>query len=165
MLDSDLAQLYGVETKALKRAVKRNAARFPEDFCFPLHQQEVANLRCHFGTSSSTAWGGSRYASIAFTEQGVAMLSGVLKSKRAIQVNVAIMRAFVKLREALLANVQLASKLAELEHTIANHDEHIQALFDVVRQLMTPPDPTPRKIGFGVREGRVSYGRRPIQRR
>ena len=99
MLDADLAELYGVTTKAFNRAVKRNIERFPEDFMFPLTIQEVTNLRCQIGTSRS--WGGRRFLPLAFTEQGVAMLSSVLRSKRAVQVNIEIMRAFVKLREML----------------------------------------------------------------
>ena len=164
MLDSDLARLYGVKTKDLNKAVVRNRDRFPDDFLYQLTVEEVAILRFQIGTSRS-GHGGARYRPYVFTEQGVAMLSGVLKSKRAVQVNVAIMRAFVKLREMLMANVQLAAKLTELENKIASHDEHIRALFDAVRELMTPPDPPPKQIGFGVREGRVSYGRRAVQRR
>lgn len=163
MLSSDLARLYGVAPRALLQAVKRNASRFPSDFMFPLGRQEVADLKSQIVISS---WGGARRAlPYAFTEQGVAMLSSVLRSERAIEINVAIMRAFVKLREALMANVQLAAKLAELERQIANHDEHIQALFDAVRQLMTPPEPPPKQIGFHVKEGRVVYGRRRVCRR
>ena len=163
MLSTDLARLYGVAPKVLVQAVKRNAGRFPSDFMFLLQRQEVVDLKSRFVTSS---WGGARRSMpYAFTEQGVAMLSSVLRSERAIEINVAIMRAFVKLREALMANVQLSAKLAELENKIASHDEHIRALFDAVRELMTPPDPPPKQIGFGVREGRVSYGRSKAPRR
>ena len=100
-----------------------------------------------------------------FTEQGVAMLSSVLSSERAVAVNIAIMRAFVRLREALSVNRELAAKLAELEHRIAGHDEHIEALFDAIRQLMTPPDPPPKQIGFHVKEGRARYGTKRVRRR
>ena len=113
MLDSDLADLYGVETKILKRAVKRNHERFPEDFMFQLNNQELIRLRCQNGTSKM-GHGGSRYLPYAFTEQGVAMLSGVLTSPRAIKVNIAIMRAFVRLREVLASHKELARKLEEL---------------------------------------------------
>lgn len=163
MLDSDLAGLYGVETKTLNRAVSRNRARFPPDFAYQLEAEDVVNLRCQIGTSSS-GYGGRRYRPWVFTEQGVAMLSGVLRSQRAIQVNIAIMRAFVRLREALMSNIRLATKLAEMERKVADHDDHIQALFDAVRQLMLPPDPPRKKIGFNVEEPRVIYGCR-IQRR
>ena len=112
MLSDDLAALYGVETKALNRAVKRNAERFPADFMFQLIAEEAEDLKCQFGTSS---WGGSRVSPYAFTEQGVAMLSSVLRSRRAVQVNIAIVRAFVRLREMLLTNAELARQMADLE--------------------------------------------------
>ncbi len=163
MLSTDLARLYGVAPKVLVQAVKRNTGRFPPDFMFQLDAQEVAASRSHYVTLKRGQ--NVKYRPYAFTEQGVAMLSSVLRSERAIEINVAIMRTFVKLREALMANVQLAGKLAELEHKVVSHDEHIQALFDAVRQLMTPPEPPRKEIGFHVREGRVPYGRRTIQRR
>jgi len=146
MLDSDLAELYGVETKMLVRAVKRNIDRFPPDFIFQLTKEEFDNLRCHFGTSSQ--WGGRRYLPYAFTEQGVAMLSSVLRSKRAIQVNIAIMRVFVRLRQILSTHKELAYKLSELERKIEKHDEEIKAIFDAIRQLMAPQEKPKRKIGF-----------------
>ena len=146
MLDSDLAELYGVETKMLVRAVKRNIDRFPPDFMFQLTKEEFDNLRCHFGTSSQ--WGGRRYLPYAFTEQGVAMLSSVLRSKRAIQVNIAIMRVFVRLRQILSTHKELAYKLSELERKIEKHDEEIKAIFDAIRQLMAPSEKPKRKIGF-----------------
>jgi hypothetical protein len=133
MLDSDLAALYGVETKALLRAVKRNIERFPRDFMFQLNRDEFDNLRCQFGTSSS--WGGRRYAPFAFTEQGVAMLSSVLKSPRAVAVNIDIMRAFVRLRQLLASNAALARRLDELEK---KYDAQFKIVFEAVRQLMTP---------------------------
>ena len=145
MLDRDLAQLYGVKTGNLNKAVDRNIDRFPVDFMFRLTQVEFKNLIFHFGTSS---WGGTRKMPRAFTEQGVAMLSSVLKSKRAIYVNIAIMRAFVKLREILSTHKELAHKLNELERKIERHDAEIQAIFEAIRQLMKPPTSHPRKIGF-----------------
>ena len=132
ILDRDLAQLYGVETGALNRAVKRNMDRFPADFMFQLTAEEAQNLRFQFGISSS-AYGGRRYLPYAFTEQGVAMLSSVLRSKQAVQVNVAIMRAFVRLREALALHKDLARKLTELERKIEGHDSAIQSLFEAIR--------------------------------
>lgn len=143
MLDADLAELYGVETKMLVRAVKRNVDRFPSDFMIQLNKEEFENLRFHFGTSSR--WGGRRYLPYAFTEQGVAMLSSVLNSKRAVQVNIAIMRAFVKLREILATHKDLARKLNEMEE---KYDAQFKVVFDAIRQLMIPPEPKRKKIGF-----------------
>jgi hypothetical protein len=143
MLDTDLAALYGVETGALVRAVKRNAYRFPDDFTFQLTPQEFDNLRCQFGISSS--WGGRRHPPYAFTEQGVAMLSSVLRSKRAAQVNVEIMRAFVRLRRILAENAGLARRLDELEK---KYDVQFKVVFDTIRQLMLPPEPRKKRIGF-----------------
>jgi hypothetical protein len=152
MLDFQLAELYQAETKALKRAVLRNRDRFPEDFCFELSTEEHENLRYHFGTSS---WGGRRYPPLAFTEQGVAMLSSVLHSKRAVQVNIEIMRAFVRLREIMATHKNLARKLEELEK---KYDKQFAVVFEAIRQLMTPSEPPPkRRIGFGVEEPRVAY--------
>lgn len=147
LLDSDLAELYGVETKQLVRQVKRNRKRFPDEFSFQLMREEVANLRRQFGTSSS--WGGRRSLPYAFTEQGVAMLSGVLHSGRAIEVNIAIMRAYVRLREILATNKELAAKLAEHDKKLGDHDEKFQIVFEAIRQLMAPPPaPKRRRIGF-----------------
>ena len=144
MLDADLAQLYGVETKALTRAVRRNIERFPADFMFRLTNEELAVLRSQAVTSSG--WGGRRYPPYAFTEQGVAMLSSVLRSRRAVQVNIAIMRAFVRLREMLAAHKDLARKLDELER---KYDEQFRVVFDAIRRLMAPPKPRKRpRIGF-----------------
>lgn len=151
MLDRDLAALYGVPTKFLKRAVTRNPDRFPGDFMFVLDVQEVANLRCQFGTSSS--WGGTRHAPMAFTEQGVAMLSSVLNSPRAVQVNIAIMRAFVRLRYILSSHADLARKLDELEN---KYDGQFRVVFEALRQLMSPPAPSRQKIGFELREADVA---------
>jgi hypothetical protein len=147
MLDSDLADLYGVETKMLVRAVKRNADRFPIDFMFQLDNKEFENLRFQFGTSSR--WGGRRYLPYVFTEQGVAMLSSVLKSERAIQVNIAIMRSFVKIREMLSAHKDLARKLEEIEK---KYDSQFRVVFDAIRQLMSTPEKKMKEIkGFGKR--------------
>lgn len=144
MLDEDLARLYGVSTKALVQAIKRNIRRFPDDFMFQLSDQEVANLRSQIVTSS---WGGRRTAPFAFTEQGVAMLSSVLRSDRAIDVNIEIMRGFVRLREMLASNDALARKLASLER---KYDGQVKVVFDAIRQIMGPKTPPPkRQIGFG----------------
>jgi hypothetical protein len=147
MLDSDLAELYKVETRTLIQAVKRNINRFPSDFMFQLDYQEVASLRSQI-VISKTGRGGRRYQPYVFTEQGVSMLSSVLNSERAIEVNIAIMRAFVKLREMLSTNKELAHKLAQLERKIEKHDDEIKLIFDAIRQLMTPPEPKRKKIGF-----------------
>ncbi len=153
MLDADLALLYGVETKNLLRSVKRNMERFPADFMFQLTMEEFKNLRLHFGTSSQ--WGGRRYFPYAFTEQGVAMLSSVLNSYRAIQVNIAIMRSFVKIREMLSTHKDLARKLNEIEK---KYDAQFRVVFDAIRKLMAPPPETKkRKIGFVVRERSAQY--------
>ncbi len=130
MLDSDLAELYGVETKRLNEQVRRNKDRFPEDFMFQLTKEEFANLKSQFATSS---WGGTRKYPHVFTEQGVAMLSGVLYSKRAIEVNIAIMRAFVKLRDMLASNKELAKKLEKMER---KYDEQFRVVFDALRALL-----------------------------
>ena len=145
MLDKDLAKLYGVTTGNLNKAVDRNLDRFPDDFMFRLGNEEFKNLIFHFGISS---WGGTRKFPRAFTEQGVAMLSSVLGSKRAILVNVAIMRTFVKLREMLSTHKELAQKLTQLERKIEKHDEEIKTIFDAIRQLMSAPVKRSRQIGF-----------------
>ena len=143
ILDADLAALYGVETKVLVRTVKRNIARFPSDFMFKLSRTEFQNLRCQIGTSS--LWGGRRYAPYAFTEQGVAMLSGLLNSSRAIQVNVEIMRAFVRLRLMLSSHADLARKIENLEK---KYDIQFRQVFDAIRELMVPPEPKKNPMGF-----------------
>ncbi|MDO8526318.1 MAG: ORF6N domain-containing protein [Deltaproteobacteria bacterium] len=144
LLDSDLAELYGVETGALNRAFKRNLERFPEDFAFQLTEKEDESLRCHFGISKEK--GGRRYLPYVFTEQGVAMLSGVLQSPRAVLVNVAIMRTFVKLRKMIASNKDLAQKLAQLEK---QYDHQFKMVFDAIRELMTtPPAKSKNPIGF-----------------
>ena len=141
LLDSDLAELYGVETKAFNRAVKRNRERFPEDFAFQLTENEYEALRCQNGTSKEK--GGRRYLPYVFTEQGVAMLSGVLNSKRAILVNVAIMRTFVKLRKMIASHKDLAQKLLQIEK---KYDHQFKIVFDAIRQLMEPPTKIKRPI-------------------
>jgi hypothetical protein len=143
ILDVDLAELYGVETKALTRAVRRNLERFPGDFMLQLSSDEFASLRRQFGTSSQ--WGGRRYPPYAFTEQGVAMLSSVLRSKRAVLVNVEIMRAFVRLRQMLAAHADLERRLNDLE---ANYDAKFKVVFEAIRQLMEPPLIPRKPIGF-----------------
>ena len=145
MFDRDLAILYGIETRNLNKAVNRNLDRFPADFMLQLSNEELKNLKFHFGTSS---WGGIRKLPRAFTEQGVAMLSSVLRSKRAAHVNIAIMRAFVKFRQILSAHKELAEKLRELEQKVEKHDSEIIAIFDAIRKLMEPPKQRKSKIGF-----------------
>ena len=132
MLDVDLAVLYGVETKQLKRAVRRNEKRFPQDFMFEISQQEFENLRSQFGTSS---WGGVRHAPMAFTEQGVAMLSSVLNSDRAILVNIQIIRIFNRMREILMTHQDILEKLFQIEQNIADHCEKILLIFEYLCQL------------------------------
>lgn len=146
MLDRDLAALYGVETKNLNRAVKRNLDRFPADFMFQLTVDEAEVLRFQFGTLKRGQH--YKYLPFVFTQEGVAMLSSVLCSPRAVQVNIAIMRVFVRLRETLALHKDLAQKLAQLERKIEGHDTSIRTLFDAIRQLMTPPEKPRREIGF-----------------
>lgn len=145
MLDSDLAKLYEVPTKRLNEQVRRNIKRFPPDFMFQLTPEEFDSLRSHFATLNTGRGQHRKYLPYAFTEQGVAMLSGVLSSSRAIDVNVAIMRAFVKLREFALTHKELSRKLNELEK---KYDAQFNVVFDAIRQLMTPPEPKRKKIGF-----------------
>jgi hypothetical protein len=154
MLDRDLARLYGVQTKVLKQAVNRNLKRFPDDFMFVLTPEEFATLRSQIVTSKRDPRGGTQFSPMAFTEQGVAMLSGILNSDRAIDVNIAIMRTFVKLRRMLDTHTALAGKLAEIEK---KYDEQFKLVFDVLNALMAPPDPPRKRIGFGVRETRARY--------
>lgn len=142
MLSAHLAELYGVEPRALVQAVKRNKDRFPEDFMFQLSSEEFQNLKSQFVTSS---WGGVRKLPYAFTENGVAMLSSVLKSERAIQVNIQIMRTFTKIREMLASNAGLNRKIEELEN---KYDAQFKVVFDAIRQLMMPPETKKKRIGF-----------------
>ena len=146
MLSTYLAELYGVETRVLNQAVKRNINRFPEDFMFQLNDFEADQLVSQNVIPHRKYFGGS--LPYAFTEQGVAMLSSVLNSERAVQVNIAIIRAFVKLREMLSTHKELTHKLAQLERKIEKHDENIKLIFNAIRQLMAPPEPKKRKIGF-----------------
>lgn len=158
ILDKDLAALYGVTTGNLNKAVTRNIERFPADFMFQLTEGEFENLKFHFGRSS---WGGTRKQPRAFTEQGVSMLSSILRSKRAVHVNIEIMRAFVKLRRMLASNEELSRKLMALEK---KYDSQFRVVFEAIRQLMAPgePEPPQRRIGFGVREKKKKYGRQRI---
>jgi hypothetical protein len=154
MLDRDLAELYGVTTGNLNKAVKRNLDRFPPDFMFQLKQEEYESLRFQFGILKKGQH--SKYLPYAFTEQGVAMLSSVLRSKRAVHVNIEIMRAFVRLRQFLSAHKELKQKLEEME---MKYDEQFQVVFEAIRQLMTPPDPPRKRIGFEAKEAAAPYGR------
>ena len=144
MLDADLAALYGVETRALNRAVRRNARRFPSDFMFLIANEELVNLMCQIGTSS-LGWGGRRKPVMAFTEQGVAMLSSVLRSDRAADVNIAIMRTFVQLRRLMDSNRELARKISEMEK---RYDEQFRTVFQAIQQLIAEEEEPKRKIGF-----------------
>jgi len=176
LLDFDLAKLYGVATKVLNQAVKRNRDRFPNDFMFQLTADEALVLRSQTVTSSlkgaenqgvtknwsqfvttSRKYRGTKYRPYAFTEQGIAMLSSVLHSKRAVKVNIAIMRAFVKLRWVLETNRELARKFSELERRVDKHDEEIAAILEAIRQLMGPSEKPRREIGFHVRENAPRY--------
>jgi hypothetical protein len=164
ILDRDLAVLYGVETRVLNQAVRRNLDRFPDDFMFSLSREEIRNI------SQTVISSKLKHAPnvFAFTEQGVAMLSSVLNSPRAVQVNIEIMRAFVRLREVLATNRELSQRLVELERKFGTHDKQIQAIFDAIRQLMTPPEPpeAPHKeMGFHIKEDGVPYRIRRRSRR
>ncbi|HEX9829679.1 MAG TPA: ORF6N domain-containing protein [Bacteroidota bacterium] len=168
ILDSDLAEVYGVTTKALNQAVRRNLERFPEDFVFQLQKNEfdslalqnaTVNLRSQIVTSRFQH-GGRRKLPYAFTEHGAIMAANVLKSKRAVQMSVFVVRAFVRLREVAITQRELAEKLKELELRVGNHDTDISAIIDAIRQLMTPPDPPKRRLGFEVKEPKVRYGTR-----
>ncbi len=145
MLDKDLAELYNVETKVFNQAVKRNMERFPADFMFQLTTEEYENLRSQIVTSS---WGGSRYLPYAFTEQGVAMLSSVLKSETAIQVNIQIVRLFTKMRELIFANKDILLKLADLEKKMVASEDDIKIIFSYLKELLQAPNPPRNKIGF-----------------
>lgn len=160
MLDRELAELYGVKTKVLKQAVRRNIKRFPEDFMFELTKEEFRNWRSQFVTSNRDRMG-LRYPPMAFTEQGVAMLSSVLNSDRAIQVNILIMRAFVRLREMLASHKNLERKLVELEK---KYDKQFKIVFDAIRALMESPEKPRKKIGFEVKEPKVGYGKKTKRR-
>ncbi len=182
LLDFDLAPLYGVPTKTLNQTLKRNAARFPRDVMFQLSAEKTHLLRSQLVTSKSQAidskrippnWSqfvtssrkfrGQRYRPYAFTEQGVAMLSSVLNSERAVTVNIAIMRASVKLRQTVETNRELAQKFADLERRVGKHDKEISAILEVIRQLMAPQEKPRREIGFHVRERTARYQTRRIR--
>jgi hypothetical protein len=154
IFDKDLAILYEVSTGNLNKAVNRNVDRFPKDFMFQLTEEEFKNLMFQFGTSS---WGGTRKLPRAFTEQGIAMLSSVLRSKRAILVNIEIMRAFVRLRKLLASHADLARKLEELEQ---KYDSQFKIVFEAIRQLMAPKESSNKKIGFQLREKGATYSAR-----
>jgi phage regulator Rha-like protein len=149
MLDRDLAELYGVETAQLKRQVRRNIERFPEGFMFVLSEKELENWRCHFGTSKSIKMG-LRYRPMAFTEQGVAMLSSVLNSRRAIQVNIQIIITFTRLREMLSTHADLKKKIEDMER---KYDKQFKVVFDVLKQLLEPPEESKQKIGVRAKQG------------
>lgn len=147
MLDKDLAEMYGVETKRLKEAVRRNISRFPEDFMFELSESEFFNLRSQFATSS---WGGARYTPMAFTEQGVAMLSSVLRSERAIQVNIQIVRVYTRMRQLIVDNKDLWLKIEKIEQALTKKDEEVQAIFKVLKSLLVKEEKPREPIGFKI---------------
>jgi ORF6N domain len=164
MLDSDLAAIYGVTTKRLNEQLKRNRQRFPHDFAFQLTTEEFATLRSQIATSNlksqiatSSSHGGKRKLPWVFTEHGAIMLASVLNSAVAIDASVRVVRAFVRLREIISANAELAAKFAQLERWLDTHDEAIAQLFAAIRQLLTPPPRKKREIGFHVRERRARY--------
>ncbi len=161
LLDRDLAELYSVETKVLKQAVRRNIRRFPDDFMFELTKEEFEDWRSQFVTSNRDKMG-LRYKPMAFTEQGVAMLSSVLNSNRAIEVNIAIMRAFVQLRKMISSHANLERKLVALEK---KYDQQFRVVFDAIRALMAPPERPKKKIGFEVKERRAVYSKRTKKRK
>ena len=154
MLDRDLAELYGVETKRLKEQVRRNSERFPEDFMFELTKEELKNLRSQFAISS---WGGARYSPMAFSEHGVLMLSSVLRSERAVQVNIQIMRTFTQLRKMLSTHEDLKRKIESMEK---KYDQQLQVVFDAIKQLLETEETPKKKIGFTVKEKQKAYGKR-----
>ncbi len=145
MLDEDLAELYQVETKRLNEQVRRNIERFPDDFMFKLTHNEFENLKSQFATSS---WGGRRKLPLAFTEQGVSMLSGVLNSEIAIRVHIQIIRVFAKMKELLLTHKDILLQLEKIEKKLTGHNEDIQLIFKYLKQLLNPPQPPRNKIGF-----------------
>lgn len=147
LLDSELAVLYGVTTKHFNQQVKRNQDRFPADFMFRLSAEELDDLRSHSATSS-TGHGGRRYAPHVFTEHGAIMAAMILNSSRAVEMSVYVVRAFVQLRELLASDKEVAEKLAELERKLATHDQAIAGIINTIRQLMNPPEPGRRPIGF-----------------
>ncbi|OWP84495.1 DNA-binding protein [Flavobacterium davisii] len=149
MLDRDLAELYKVETKNLKRQVRRNIERFPEDFMFELNEEEFEILRCQIGTSS---WGGTRYRPIAFTENGVAMLSSVLNSPTAIKMNIQIIRVFTKIREALSDNLNIKLEIEEIKKKLSNHSKNIELVFNYLDELIEKKDNTKERNQIGYKK-------------
>jgi hypothetical protein len=154
ILDADLAQLYRVPVKRLNEQVKRNKERFPADFMFKLNEKEDRALRSQIATSNKTR-GGRRYLPYAFTEHGAIMAATILNSEQAVQMSVFVVRAFVRLREMLGTNRKLAGKITELEGRLDTHDSTIQGLIDAIKELMTPPDPPRKRIGFQLPAGKV----------
>lgn len=152
ILDADLAELYSVEVKRLNEQVKRNARRFPDDFVMQLTAEETADLRSQ-NVISKSGRGGSRYLPYAFTEHGAIMAASVLNSERAVEMSIFVVRAFVRMREALAANQEVMSKLAEFEQRVEGHDANIQELIEAIRELMVPPPATGRRIGFALSAG------------
>jgi len=160
ILDSDLARIFGVETRVLNQAVRRNLKKFPSDFMFRLNLSEARQLNRSQAVIGSQKHRDPRFLPYAFTEHGAIMAANVLNSRRAVQMSVFVVRAFVHLRRRVGAHNDMAAKLSELERKVASHDGNIRALFDAIRQLMAPPDPKKRKIGFLVEEKAAAYGRR-----
>jgi hypothetical protein len=163
ILDYDLAEIYGVETRRLNEQVRRNAGRFPPDFMFQLTAEEFDSLKSHFAISSLT-WGGRRKLPQAFTEHGTIMVASVLNSPRAVEMSVFVVRAFIRLRSLLAAHKELALKLTELEKKLSLHDRQILAILDAIKRLMTQPDTPKRKIGFHLKEKQVRYGRKGVRK-
>ena len=161
LLDSDLARIYGVTTKQLNQQFKRNRERFPDDFAFVLTNQELAQMRSQNVTASRR---NIRHVPIAFTEHGALMLGNILNSKTAMEASIRVVRAFVWMREQLIANKELAQKLSELESRIEEHDGALSDLFEAIRQLLHPPEKLPREIGFHIRETAPPYKVRPKKR-
>ena len=159
ILDRDLAALYGVPTFRFNEAVKRNRSRFPEDFMFQLTREEVASLTSQFAMSKSGR-GGRRTLPYAFTEHGTVMAANILTSPKAIQMSVFAVRAFIRLREMVSTHRELSRRLAELEKRLESHDEQIQLILKAIKPLMAPPEKTPKKIGFQLKEKRASYSPR-----
>ena len=149
ILDTDLAELYGVEVRSLNQQVRRNAGRFPDDFVMQLSPEETANLRSQI-VISKAGRGGRRYRPYAFTEHGAIMAASVLNSERAVEMSIFVVRAFVRMREALASNQKIMAKLAELEHRVESHDTNIQELIEAIRELMEPLPATGRRIGFAL---------------
>ena len=159
MLDKDLSELYAVETKQLKRQVRRNLERFPEDFMFELSQQEFDNLRSQFGTSS---WGGSRYMPMAFTEQGVAMLSSVLNSPTAIKVNIQIIRVFTKIREMLTDTLSMKLEIEEIKKKLSNHIQNIELVFNYLDELIDKKENTDAALSLGFNVWNLQVGQEDV---